>query len=150
MSLRSSALSFVLFAVAACSGSSTPAVSSSPTTVDLPCCHGGTIYQCATEDALAACSHGSDTVDCSKTATSCGDGASSSDGGSSTPPPADDGGKPSPPKGNVGDKCTANSDCAGEQCLVYGIGASGKLTTLYPGNFTPSQIVHDIPGLLAS
>ncbi len=34
--------------------------------------------------------------------------------------------------------------------LVYGISASGKLTTLYPGNFTPSMIVHDIPGLLAS
>jgi cytochrome oxidase Cu insertion factor (SCO1/SenC/PrrC family) len=34
--------------------------------------------------------------------------------------------------------------------LVYGLGASGKLITLYPGNFTPKTIDHDISGLLAS
>lgn len=33
--------------------------------------------------------------------------------------------------------------------LVYGITASGKLTTIYPASFDPSQIVHDVP-LLAS
>ncbi len=33
--------------------------------------------------------------------------------------------------------------------LIYGISASGKITTLYPSNFSPSQIVHDVP-LLAS
>jgi protein SCO1/2 len=33
--------------------------------------------------------------------------------------------------------------------LVYGITASGKLTTIYPSSFDPSQIVHDVP-LLAS
>jgi protein SCO1/2 len=29
--------------------------------------------------------------------------------------------------------------------LIYGIGASGKITTLYPSNFNPAQIVHDVP-----
>jgi protein SCO1 len=32
---------------------------------------------------------------------------------------------------------------------IYGISASGKITTLYPSNFKPAQIVHDVP-LLAS
>ncbi len=40
-------------------------------------------------------------------------------------------------------------DRVGHSALVYGISASGKITTLYPGNFVPSQIVHDVP-LLAS
>jgi len=29
--------------------------------------------------------------------------------------------------------------------LVYGIAADGKITTLYPANFDPAQIVHDVP-----
>lgn len=33
--------------------------------------------------------------------------------------------------------------------LVYGVSASGKITTLYAANFTPQEIVHDVP-LLAS
>jgi protein SCO1/2 len=33
--------------------------------------------------------------------------------------------------------------------LVYGVGASGRLTTLYPASFAPSQIVHDVPKLAA-
>jgi protein SCO1/2 len=30
---------------------------------------------------------------------------------------------------------------------IYGISASGKITTLYPSNFKPAQIVHDAPVL---
>jgi protein SCO1 len=33
--------------------------------------------------------------------------------------------------------------------IVYGISASGKMTTLYAGNFKPAEIAHDVP-LLAS
>ena len=33
--------------------------------------------------------------------------------------------------------------------LVYGVSASGKLTTVYPANFEPSEIVHDVPKLAA-
>jgi hypothetical protein len=33
--------------------------------------------------------------------------------------------------------------------LVYGITASGKRRALYPANFQPSWIVHDVP-ILAS
>jgi protein SCO1/2 len=33
--------------------------------------------------------------------------------------------------------------------LVFGVSASGKLTTLYPANFAPKEIAHDVP-LLAS
>jgi protein SCO1/2 len=52
---------------------------------------------------------------------------------------------------NVGSEADAQQpDLINHSGLVYGIGASGKLITLYPGNFAPSQIVHDVPGLLAS
>jgi protein SCO1/2 len=33
--------------------------------------------------------------------------------------------------------------------LIYGISGSGKITTLYPANFAPQQIVHDVPLLAA-
>lgn len=33
---------------------------------------------------------------------------------------------------------------------VFGISATGKLMTLYPGNFKPSQIAHDVPILASS
>jgi protein SCO1/2 len=33
----------------------------------------------------------------------------------------------------------------GHSALTYGISASGKVTTLYPSNFKPAQIVHDVP-----
>lgn len=33
--------------------------------------------------------------------------------------------------------------------LIYGISASGKITTLYPASFVPQQIIHDAP-ILAS
>jgi protein SCO1/2 len=31
--------------------------------------------------------------------------------------------------------------------LVYGVSASGKLTTVYPATFEPAEIVHDVPKL---
>jgi protein SCO1/2 len=34
--------------------------------------------------------------------------------------------------------------------LVYGVSASGKVTTLYAANFTPQEIVHDVPLLATS
>jgi protein SCO1 len=40
-------------------------------------------------------------------------------------------------------------DLVEHSALVYGISASGKITTLYPHDFVPSQIVHDVP-ILAS
>jgi protein SCO1/2 len=42
-----------------------------------------------------------------------------------------------------------NPDAVEHSAQVYGVSASGKLTTLYPANFKPEQIVHDVP-LLAS
>jgi protein SCO1 len=33
----------------------------------------------------------------------------------------------------------------GHSAPIYGISASGKITTLYPSNFNPAQIVHDVP-----
>lgn len=32
--------------------------------------------------------------------------------------------------------------------LIYGVSASGRLTTIYPATFEPSEIVHDAPRLL--
>jgi protein SCO1/2 len=37
----------------------------------------------------------------------------------------------------------------GHSSIVYGITASGKMAVVYPANFSPAQIVHDVP-LLAS
>lgn len=45
---------------------------------------------------------------------------------------------------------SANPELVSHSALVYGITASGKLTTLYPANFTPQEIVHDAPLLAAS
>lgn len=39
----------------------------------------------------------------------------------------------------------ANPDLVEHSALIYGIAADGKITTLYPANFDPSQIVHDVP-----
>ncbi|HEX6456197.1 MAG TPA: SCO family protein [Solirubrobacterales bacterium] len=38
-----------------------------------------------------------------------------------------------------------NRDLVEHSALIYGIGADGKVTTLYPANFKPSQLVHDVP-----
>jgi protein SCO1 len=43
-----------------------------------------------------------------------------------------------------------NPDAVEHSALVYGISGSGKITTLYPSNFKPQQIVHDVPKLAAS
>lgn len=40
-------------------------------------------------------------------------------------------------------------DVIAHSALVYGITASGKLKTIYPATFEPSQIVHDVPRLAA-
>jgi protein SCO1 len=42
-----------------------------------------------------------------------------------------------------------NPDAVEHSALIYGISGNGKMTTVYPANFTPKQIVHDVP-LLAS
>jgi protein SCO1 len=50
---------------------------------------------------------------------------------------------------NVGSQRDAsNPQFVAHSGLVYGIAASGRVTTLYPANFKPSQIVHDVPLLL--
>jgi protein SCO1 len=52
---------------------------------------------------------------------------------------------------NVGsEQDVGNPQVVNHSALIYGISASGKLTTIYSANFTPSQIIHDIPGLLSS
>ena len=42
-----------------------------------------------------------------------------------------------------------NPDLVEHSALIYGIDGSGKISTLYPSNFKPQQIVHDVP-ILAS
>ena len=36
-------------------------------------------------------------------------------------------------------------DLVAHDALVYGVSASGRLTTVYPASFEPSQIAHDVP-----
>lgn len=47
------------------------------------------------------------------------------------------------------DPTRKNPDAVEHSAEVYGISGSGKITTLYPANFKPSEIVHDVP-LLAN
>jgi protein SCO1/2 len=39
----------------------------------------------------------------------------------------------------------AGRDLVEHSALIYGISAGGKITTLYPANFKPAQISHDVP-----
>jgi protein SCO1 len=49
---------------------------------------------------------------------------------------------------NVGSEAdAANPEFIAHSALVYGVSSSGKLVTIYPANFKPSQIVHDLPKL---
>jgi protein SCO1 len=51
---------------------------------------------------------------------------------------------------SVGSKREAGQpQLVAHDALVYGIGASGKLTTIYPDSFEPREIAHDVPRLLA-
>lgn len=51
---------------------------------------------------------------------------------------------------NVGSEQDAeNPELVNHTGLVYGVSASGKITTLYAANFSPREIAHDVP-LLAS
>jgi protein SCO1/2 len=51
----------------------------------------------------------------------------------------------------VGSQADAsNPGLVNHSALIYGISASGKLTTIYAANFEPRQIIHDVPGLLGS
>jgi len=43
-----------------------------------------------------------------------------------------------------------NPDLVEHSAEIFGISGSGKITTLYPANFKPEQIVHDVPLLAAS
>lgn len=44
---------------------------------------------------------------------------------------------------------TADPGLVAHSALVYGVGASGRLLTIYPASFDPAQISHDVPRLAA-
>ena len=49
---------------------------------------------------------------------------------------------------NVGsEKDSVNPEFVAHSALIYGVSGSGKLTTIYPSNFKPQQIVADVPKL---
>jgi len=51
---------------------------------------------------------------------------------------------------NVGsEQDTGNPELVNHSALIYGIGANGHMYTIYPANFQPGQIIHDVPALLA-
>jgi protein SCO1/2 len=52
---------------------------------------------------------------------------------------------------NVGSQQdTSRPDLVSHSALIYGIGASGKLRTIYAANFSPRDVVHDASILLTS
>ncbi len=54
-------------------------------------------------------------------------------------------------KWNVGSRQdSSNPELVAHTALVYGVSGSGKLMTIYPANFKPRDIVHDVPKLAAS
>jgi len=135
-SSRPFASSFVAVALAsaslvACSGSTPSGVSGSSASTSpqtYPCCHGGFIYKCASESALATCSDSSldDTTDCTKTATACGDGAGSGAGGAGGGAGAGDGGTTAPTATkSTGSKCAEEKECTGGLCLTFNEGSVG-------------------------
>jgi len=141
MSVRrslSSSLFTVPLSLAVMLGLSTAACSSGlnvaePAPASLSCCRGGVIYKCSNEEALDHCSTAGDTTNCAKTVMACGDDGKvptdpPPDAGppppDTTPPPTDTT-PPPPAKKDVGEKCTAEADCAGGYCLVFGTGSSG-------------------------
>jgi protein SCO1 len=51
---------------------------------------------------------------------------------------------------NVGsEKDTSRPDLVNHSALIYGIGASGRIDTIYPASFSPSQLIHDVTPLLS-
>ena len=44
---------------------------------------------------------------------------------------------------------TSNPALVNHSALIYGIGANGKIYTIYASNFLPSQIIHDVTPLLS-
>lgn len=52
---------------------------------------------------------------------------------------------------NVGSaRDVGNPQVVNHSALIYGISAKGKVMTIYPASFTPSEIVHDVPALLTT
>ena len=45
----------------------------------------------------------------------------------------------------VANPAKSGRDLVEHSALIYGIAANGDVTTLYPANFDPAQIVHDVP-----
>jgi protein SCO1/2 len=51
---------------------------------------------------------------------------------------------------NVGsEKDTSRPDLVNHSALIYGISASGRIYTIYPANFSPGQVIHDVTPLLS-
>ena len=51
---------------------------------------------------------------------------------------------------NVGsEKDASRPDLVSHSALIYGIGANGRIYTIYPANFMPAQLIHDVTPLLA-
>ncbi len=48
------------------------------------------------------------------------------------------------------DPSKKDPDAVEHSALIYGISGTGDITTLYPANFKPDQIVHDVPKLASS
>ena len=44
---------------------------------------------------------------------------------------------------------SSNPELVNHSALIYGIGANGRMYTIYEANAQPSEIVHDVPALLA-
>jgi protein SCO1/2 len=47
--------------------------------------------------------------------------------------------------GIVAEPAAANPELIEHSSPIYGVSASGKITTLYPANYKPEDIVHDVP-----
>jgi protein SCO1/2 len=50
----------------------------------------------------------------------------------------------------VGVTLGAGKVIAGHSAVVYGVSASGRMAVVYPSNFSPAQIIHDVPVLARS
>jgi protein SCO1 len=51
---------------------------------------------------------------------------------------------------NVGsEQDVSNPELVNHSALIYGIGANGRIYTIYPASFNPAQVIHDVAPLLS-
>jgi protein SCO1/2 len=52
--------------------------------------------------------------------------------------------------GVASERSSTNPELVSHSVLIYRITGDGRIATIYPSNFAPSQLIHDVPRLAAA